>query len=203
MSHDDTLEKTEASTAIAGNKRLDFFRGFLKDPRQVGSVIPSSRFMERKIIEYARLPETRVVVELGPGTGGTTRALLDAMPDTARLLAIDLNPAFTEAVASLDDERLVAHTGSAVDLGAILKQHGLGAADVVISGIPFSTMPVQLGSSIIEAIASHLAPGGAFIAYQFRTEVARLAWPIFGDPRRTEMVTLNIPPMRIWRWERG
>lgn len=196
------VEKADRRERAREHKRIDFFRGFLKDPKQVGSVIPSSRFMERSIIEYSRLADARVVVELGPGTGGTSRALLEAMPPEARLLAIDVDPRFTEIVASIDDPRLIAHTGSAAEIGAILRAHGLGAADRIVSGIPFSTMPAELGTAIIESVHDSLADDGAFIAYQFRAEVARLAWPVFGDPARTEMVTLNIPPMRIWRWEK-
>jgi len=195
-------EKAEQRERVREHKRIDFFRGFLKDPKQVGSVIPSSRFMERAIIEYSRLADARVVVELGPGTGGTSRALLEAMSPHARLLTIDVDPRFTEIVAAIGDPRLIAHTGSAAEIGAILRSHGLEAADRVVSGIPFSTMPAELGRAIIESVHDSLADDGAFIAYQFRAEVARLAWPVFGDPTRTEMIALNIPPMRIWRWEK-
>lgn len=194
------MEKTRQRQRTRSNKSIDFFRGFLKDPRQVGSVIPSSRFMERKIIEFSELDDARVVVELGPGTGGTTRALLRAMRPDARLVAIDLDRRFTEIVAAIDDPRLIAHTGSAADLGAILKQHGLVAADVVISGIPFSTMPVELGRAIVNGVRESLSSDGRFVAYQFRAEVARLTDPIFGESRRTAPVPLNIPPMRIWQW---
>jgi len=197
---DPILEKTRQRQRTRSNKSIDFFRGFLKDPRQVGSVIPSSRFMERKIIEFSELDDARVVVELGPGTGGTTRALLRAMRPDARLLAIDLDSRFTAIVAAIDDPRLIAHTGSAADLGAVLKQHGLLAADVVISGIPFSTMPAEIGSAILQGVYDSLADNGRFVAYQFRAEVARLADPVFGDSRRAAPVPLNIPPMRIWQW---
>jgi len=196
------LEKAERRHRSGGNKSIDFFRGFLKDPKQVGSIIPSSRFMERRIIEYGDLADARVIVELGPGTGGTTRSLLDAMRPDARLVAIDLDPRFTEIVAAIDDARLIAHTGSACDLVAILKQHGLESADVVVSGIPFSTMPRELGSRIMRAVHDSLSSGGVFVAYQFRAEVARLAEPVCGPPRRSAPVPLNIPPMRIWQWRK-
>lgn len=199
----DCLEKTRPPNKVHESKRLDFFRGFLKEPRQVGSVIPSSRYMERRIIEFAELEDAATVVELGPGTGGTTRALLDALPAGARLLAIDLDPRFTEIVARICDPRLVAQTGSAAELGAILRRHGLERADVVISGIPFSTMPAAAGSAILAAIRDSLSAHGLLVAYQFRAEVARLAEPVFGAPSRTAAVPLNIPPMRIWQWRRG
>lgn len=194
------MEKTQQRQRTRTNKSIDFFRGFLKDPRQVGSVIPSSRFMERRIIEFSGLDDARVVVELGPGTGGTTRALLRAMRSDARLVAIDLDPAFTEIVAAIDDPRLIAHTGSAAELSEILKRHGLVGADVVISGIPFSTIPASVGTGILEAVCDTLSTDGVFVAYQFRAEVARLAEGVFGPPRRSAPVPLNIPPMRIWQW---
>lgn len=197
------MEETTVSNRTRSASRIDFFRGFLKSPKNVGSVIPSSRYMERSIIGYARPDHVRVVVELGPGTGGTTRALLGAMSADARLLAIDLDPHFTEIVSAIGDPRLIPHTGSAADLGEILHQHGLASADVVVSGIPFSTMPKPVGESIIQAVHDALAPSGAFVAYQFRPEVARLAEPVFGSASRTEMVMRNIPPMRIWRWEKA
>ena len=197
------MEKTRPRNRTRSNKSVDFFRGFLKDPRQVGSVIPSSRFMERKIIDFSGLDDARVVVELGPGTGGTTRALLGRMDAGTRLLAIDIDPRFTEIVAAIDDPRLIAHTGSAVDIGEILRRHGLQRADVVVSGIPFSTMPRELGLSILEAVHDSLSDHGVFVAYQFRAEVARLAESVFGPATRAAPVPLNIPPMRIWQWARS
>ena len=57
-----------------------FMQQFLKHPHQVASIIPSSRFLERRIIEMAEIRSARTVVELGAGTGGTTRAVLGALP---------------------------------------------------------------------------------------------------------------------------
>ena len=88
-----------------------------------------------------------VVVELGPGTGGTTQALLRAMRPDAQLLAIEINPRLAERVrARIADPRLIVHCGSADDLADALAAHGLPAPDAVISGIPFSTMPRAVGA---------------------------------------------------------
>lgn len=196
------MHEPEPRRPVQDRHHTDFFRGFLRNPGQVGSVIPSSRFMERRIIAFSGLERARVVVELGPGTGGTTRALLAAMRPDARLLAIDIEPRFTDIVEHLGDPRLVAHTGSAADLPAIVAEHGLDAPEAVVSGIPFSTMPRKLGEATLEAVAESLAPDGVFVAYQFRAAVARLAEPVFGPPTRAEAVILNLPPMRIWQWRR-
>ena len=61
------------------NGRLVFFQEFLKHPLQIGSVIPSSRFLERRIVAAAGAASAEVIIELGPGTGGVTRAILRAM----------------------------------------------------------------------------------------------------------------------------
>ena len=74
--------------------RFAFFQEFLKHPRQIGSIIPSSRFLEQRILDAAGIAEVKTVVELGSGTGGTTRAILRAMPQHAKLLSIEINPHF-------------------------------------------------------------------------------------------------------------
>jgi phosphatidylethanolamine/phosphatidyl-N-methylethanolamine N-methyltransferase len=183
------------------DERLAFLKGFFRGPKVVGSVIPSSGFMERRLVRIARLAQAESVVELGPGTGGTTRAFLRAMPASASLLAVELDPVFAEHVRSaVRDPRLVVHQGSAEDLVDALAAYRQRAPQVVLSGIPFSTMPPQVGLRIVQAVRESLAPGGCFVAYQFRDAVARLARQVFGEPERTELEALNIPPMRVWRW---
>ena len=87
--------------------RWAFLSGFLQHPGEVGSVIPSSGRLEQRLVRTAGLAQARTVVELGPGTGGTTRAFLRAMGPQARLLAIELSPVFAERLARLQpDPRL-------------------------------------------------------------------------------------------------
>jgi len=181
--------------------RLAFLNGFLREPKGVGSVIPSSRFLERKMVRMAGVAQAESVIELGPGTGGTTRAILAAMPEAATLLAIELDPAFADHVRNIDDRRLIVHQGSAEHLAELIAAHRLRAPNAILSGIPFSTMPEDVGTRIIEAIRDVLAPGGCFVAYQFRGAVAERARPILGEPEVSPEF-LNIPPMRVYRWRK-
>lgn len=182
--------------------RLAFFKGFLDRPKQVGSIIPSSRFMERRIVKTLGLEDAKLVVELGPGTGGTTKAVLRALAPDARLLAIEINPMFIPLLEKVGDPRLIVHQGSATDIPAILAEHGLEKPDVIFSGIPFSTMPRPLGKAILESARDVLAPGGRFVAYQFRDRVHTLGVEVFGRASR-QLELLNVPPMRVWRWDVG
>ncbi len=180
---------------------IDFFLGFLKRPKEVGSVIPSSRFLEKRIVRSADLPSAKVAVELGPGTGGTTRALLRDLAPDAVLLVIEINPDFVSLLRrKIDDPRLIVHEGSAAEIQTALEEHDLDAPDVILSGIPFSTMDRALGMAILRSVKDSLAPGGRFVAYQFRDRVETLGRKVFGDARvQTEV--LNVPPMRVYRWD--
>jgi phospholipid N-methyltransferase len=183
------------------NGRSVFLQELFKHPLQIGSVIPSSRFLERRIVEAAAVASAAVVVELGPGTGGTTRAILRALPRHGRLLSIEINPHFHALVRSIEDERVIAHLGSACDLREIVAAHELPPPDAVISGIPFSTMSRSEGTRVLEAVASLLAPGGRFVAYQVSGRIASLCQDFLG-PGQTTVELLNIPPMRVFQWNK-
>ncbi len=180
---------------------IAFLRGFLERPKEVGSFIPSSRWVERRITRAADLAHAKLAIELGPGTGGTTKALLAAMAPDANLLAIEINPGFCDLIErSIDDPRLIVHQGSAAQIPEALVKHDLGAPDVVLSGIPFSTMQKELGLAILHSVRASLAPGGRFVAYQFRDVVHTLGKQVFG-PATTQLELLNMPPMRVYRWD--
>lgn len=184
-----------------GNGHLRFFLGFLRQPAMIGSVIPSSRFLERRIVEAAGIAHSRVVVELGPGTGGTTRAILDALPRQSRLLAIEINPDFVNYLKAYPDPRLTVHLGSAEHIRMALATLDHARPDAVVSGIPFSTMPTEAGRRILRDIWGCLAPGGRFVSYQLMGRVAFLEPRLLGDPR-VEIEFLNVPPLRVFAWRK-
>ena len=199
----DEVDRRDAGALQTLRERMAFLRGFIAHPDQVGSVIPSSHVLEQRLVRSARLLRARCVVELGPGTGGTTRAFLRALPATSHLLAIELNGDFAGRLrAEIRDPRLTVVQGSAESIARFLAEQGLPAPDAVISGIPFSTMPREVADRIAAAIAGVLAPGGRFVAYQFRAHVAGYATPYLGAPRR-ELEVINIPPVRVFTWTRA
>ncbi len=184
------------------NGCLFFFQEFLKHPLQIGSVIPSSQALIRRVIDAAQVKQAKTIVELGPGTGCTTRAILENMDRDARLLSIEINPNFYSIISQIQDSRLITHLGDARKLKQILSDHHLQAPDAIISGIPFSTMGDECGSEIIRAIDEVLAPGGRFVAYQLSKKVISLCSPVMGQ-ERVQLEFLNIPPMRVCCWEKG
>lgn len=181
-----------------------FLREFLLHPRQLGSAVPSSGFLRRRILRAAQIDDAQLVVELGPGSGGTTRAILQALPPQARLLSIELNEGLFQLTSQIEDARYVSHCGNALDLQEILDTHQLGRPDAVISGIPFSCMDSADGAQLIERIHQLLVPGGRFVAYQVSARVDQLN-TCFDAPgnRSVSWELFCIPPLRVWRWQKA
>lgn len=127
--------------------------------------------------------------------------MLRAMPKDAHLLTIEISPQFIAYLQQIHDPRLIVQQGSAENIKEFLAMHGLGRPDVVLSGIPFSTMPMALGQRILQAVWGCLRPGGRFVAYQFRNRVASLARDIMGRPQ-VSVELFNVPPMRVYRWDK-
>lgn len=181
---------------------IGFVKGFLRDPRGVGSVWPSSRFLVQRIVEASEVDSARVVVELGPGTGPVTQELLAHLRPEGRLAALEISAEFVELLRrELPDPRLSVHRRSAAEIGVVLEEADLGKADLVVSGIPFSTMDAAVARQTLEAVRAALAPGGRFVAYQLRDAVRHRARPILGEPQ-AEVELLNLPPMRVYTWRR-
>lgn len=186
--------------AERGSRPVEFFKGFLRNPREVGSVIPSSRFLTRRVLQYGQIASARVVVELGPGTGVLTGAILERLPADGKLVAIEINPDFVEVLRAVyPDPRLTVFEGCSTDLERALAAAGERAADVVVSGIPFSTLERGVGRRTLEAARRVLAEDGRLVAYQFRSHLRRIAEPVFG-PAETHRGFWNLPPMMIFVW---
>lgn len=176
-----------------------FFRQFLADPKAIGSIIPTAQATIDAMLAPLDWDGCRTFVEYGPGTGVFTRSILDyAGPDT-RVIAIDPNASFVEHLhRSLPDPRFHAVRGSAEDVEAILRAHGLKEANYILSGLPFSTLPQGVGDAIIAATERALTPGGAFLVYQYSLHVKPALEEAFGQVD-VERAWKCIPPARLMR----
>ena len=184
------------------NSYWTFFQGFLKSPKVVAAALPSSRFVERRLLRAGDPSTAKVIVELGGGTGGTTRSLLKAMRADAKLIVIEYTENFIDTLKAIDDERLEVVHGCASRIGDILEERGIAGADMVVSGIPFSTMPPELGEKIAEAVSRALSPGGRFVAYQYTDWVEHYTAPFMGSANRQRELR-NLPPLQIFTWRKN
>jgi phospholipid N-methyltransferase len=175
-----------------------FARNFFKHPRMLGSIIPSSRFLIHDLMRQVDWSRARVLVEYGPGVGNITTEVLRRMRPDARMIVFETNDDFVGFLRrAIPDPRLTVVHGSAADVGRVLGEMGLGQADCVISGIPFSTMPPEVGEAIVRATREALSPGGRFLVYQFSREVQRFLRREFKEIREA-FEPLNILPARLY-----
>ena len=149
---------------------------------QVAYFMPSSPWLIDQVAKCAHLKDANRIMELGPGTGGTTKGILKYMQDDAQLISVEINQKFIDHIEkSIDDQRLTMSNKGAQNLVEIMEEHDWESADVIISGIPFTTLPKGMDKAIVQSIYDALKPGGIFLAYQLRDHISKLAQPLFGD----------------------
>jgi phosphatidylethanolamine/phosphatidyl-N-methylethanolamine N-methyltransferase len=179
-----------------------FFKGFVKHPVMVGSIIPSSDRTVKKMLAPVDWDNTKLFVEYGPGVGTFCQPVLDRMRPDATLLVIDLNPDFIDYLRkTIRDSRFIAVHGSAADVNEIIAQFGFQHADYVLSGLPFSTLPNNLGPVIAEATARAIRPGGAFLVYQFRARARDFMAPYFARIDNGFEAWNILPCHLFWGWK--
>ncbi len=179
-----------------------FFKGFLKHPVMVGSIMPSSDITIKKMLAPVKWDECDLFVEYGPGVGTFCRPVLERLKPGAMLVVIDLNPDFIDYLGkTIHDSRFYPIHGSAADVQKIISELGHEKADYVLSGLPFSTLPDQLGPKIAKETYEVIRPGGAFLVYQFVKKARDFMEPHF-DHIDSGYSFWNILPCHLfWGWK--
>ena len=196
-------ERQTASTVpiqpVSRSEQLLLFgRNFLKHPRMLGSLIPSSRFLVNHVLREVDWARARVFLEYGPGVGTFTTEILRRMRADAVLIAVETNSDFVRFLrGKVRDSRLHVVHGSAAEADAVLATLELSRADYVISGIPYTTMPPELRDQILRTTHSVLDPNGAFLVYQFTRTVLPYLQQIFGSVYQ-DFEPLNVMPARLF-----
>lgn len=172
-------------------ERLRFLRSFLAHPRRVGAVLPTSGRAVRDMLDLAPVEAARLVVELGAGTGTHTQDLLQRLEAQAELLAFEIDPALAAGLRSkLPDPRLRVLAESAEQLEVVLEGR---RPDVVVSALPFTSLPAGTGRVILQCTARVLAPGGVLLVLQYSPLLTSELSRLFGEVTR-RVSPLNLPP---------
>jgi phospholipid N-methyltransferase len=175
-----------------------FAANFVKHPVMLGSVIPSSRFLIERLLRQVDFGRARVLVEYGPGVGTFTREILARMRPDAVLVVLETNPDFVRFLReTVRDPRLRLVHGSAADVEAVLAREGHAAADYVISGIPFSTLPPAVREAVLMATRRILGTTGVFLVYQFSPKVQTHLQRFFQRVQRS-FEPLNVLPAQVF-----
>jgi phospholipid N-methyltransferase len=179
-----------------------FAQNFFTHPRMLGSIVPSSRYLIRRLLSHIDFASARTIVELGPGIGNITTSLLSQLSPHGRVIALDTNEDFVRSLRrTIHDPRLTVLNTSAELLGQAVDENGGGPVDYVLSGIPFSILPPPLRRSVMEQVYQVLRPGGALLVYQFSPAAKHAAQEFFPEIHQ-EFEWLNVLPAHVFRCTR-
>ena len=186
--------------------RLDdevrFLRSWIEKPLHMGAVMPSGRVLARTMAQYVDIKSTGPVVELGPGTGAITSALIERGIDQKRLVLVEYNPGFCALLRDRYPQAKVVQ-GDAYKLRDSLWEVLKVPASAVVSGLPLVTKPMLTRLKLIRDAFAELAPGAPFV--QFTYSVAPpIPKSLPGvSTEASERIWMNLPPARVWVYRKG
>lgn len=177
-------------------ERAVFLRSFLAHPRRVGAVLPTSRRAVNDMLDMTSFAGARLVVEFGAGTGTHTEEIAKRLEPGARLLAFEIEPALAEALAArVRDPQVEIVNDSAEHVERYLDGR---QADVVVSAIPFTSLPLGPRRAILDTARRVLAPDGVMLVLQYSPFIQSELQRAFGSVRR-RISPLNVPPAMLFR----
>jgi phosphatidylethanolamine/phosphatidyl-N-methylethanolamine N-methyltransferase len=181
---------------------VHFLRSWFERPLSTGAVTPSGKMLARTMARYVDPNSDGPVVELGPGTGPVTEALVEAGVDPARLVLLEFNPSFCRILKSRYPEATLVQ-GDAYSMRRLLQSLLRQPAAAFVSGLPLITKPVKMRWRLVRDAFDLMLPGAPFVQFTYS-----VASPL---PRRiggftaeaSERIWMNIPPARVWVYRRG
>ena len=184
-------------------KKRTFIKQFWQDKKMVGSVRPSSRFLAEKMLQNINFKDSKIIVELGPGTGVFTHKIIEKMAPDAKLLVFELNQKFIRTLRkNIKDERVVLIYDSAEKIEEYLSKYGFEQADVVISSLPLFNFPQDLRENIIKASHKVLRNEGKYVQFQYSIQAKKLLESTF-DKVSISFTPLNFPPAFVYTCDKN
>jgi phosphatidylethanolamine/phosphatidyl-N-methylethanolamine N-methyltransferase len=187
--------------ALKKPPRLDdevrFLRSWIEKPLHVGAVMPSGRLLARTMAQYVDAEGTGPVIELGPGTGAITSALIERGVGQKRLVLVEYNPSFCALLRDRYPQAKVVQ-GDAYTLRDTLWNVLNAPASAVVSGLPLVTKPMLTRVRLIRDAFAALAPGAPFIQFTYSV-VPPIPKSLPGvSTEASERIWMNLPPARVW-----
>ena len=191
-----------AKKTLRIDDEVQFIRSWIEKPLSTGAVMPSGKYLARTM---ARLVDTSLpgpIIELGPGTGPVTEALVAHGVDPARLVLVEFNPVFCRLLRSRYPEATVVQ-GDAYRLKHLLGSLLRDPAAAVVSGLPLFTKPMRTRLRLITDAFGLLLPQAPFIQFTYAV-VSPIPRNLPGvHARSTQRIWRNLPPAQVWVYRKG
>jgi phosphatidylethanolamine/phosphatidyl-N-methylethanolamine N-methyltransferase len=174
-----------------------FIRSWIEKPLSTGAVMPSGKMLARTMARYVDPSSTGPVIELGPGTGPVTEALIEQGVDPARLVLVEFNPAFCRLLRAKFPAATVVQ-GDAYSLRRALASGQFNPAAAVVSGLPLMTKPMITRLRLITDAFAVMARGCPFIQFTYAV-VPPIPTDFNGvSAEASDLIWMNLPPARVW-----
>jgi phosphatidylethanolamine/phosphatidyl-N-methylethanolamine N-methyltransferase len=195
------IRQFERKRGIRLDDEVRFLRSWIERPLSTGAVTPSGKMLARTMARYVDPKRSGPVVELGPGTGPVTEALVQAGVAPSRLVLVEFNPSFCRILKARYPEATLVQ-GDAYSLRRLLETLLIQPAAAVVSGLPLVTKPIRMRLRLLRDAFDLMLPGAPFV--QFTYSVASPLPRRFGgfSAEASERIWMNIPPARVWVYRR-
>ncbi|CAL2079938.1 class I SAM-dependent methyltransferase [Tenacibaculum sp. 190524A02b] len=180
-------------------KNFNFFREAVKNYKTSGTLVPSSKYLAKRMLNYIDFKTAKVIVELGPGDGAITKNILKKIQPQTLLICFEINDAFLKELKKINHPQLILVKQSAEDIENQLKKLGLTNADYIVSSLPLSIIPKKISSSILLNSYKVLSNNGLFIQYQYTLSYFKKLKEVFGEHIVLDFETLNFPPAFVYK----
>jgi phosphatidylethanolamine/phosphatidyl-N-methylethanolamine N-methyltransferase len=181
---------------------VHFIRSWLEKPLSTGAVTPSSKLLARTMAAYVDPEIAGPVIELGPGTGPVTEALVTQGIDPARLVLVEFNPTFCRLLCARYPTAAVVQ-GDAYNLQRLLGTLLPQPAAAVVSGLPLFTKPLKMRLRLVQEAFRLMAPQAPFIQFTYAM-VPPIPKARNGmSAEASERIWMNLPPARVWVYRKN
>ena len=179
-------------------KTFGLAKEFFKNPKQIGAIASSSKFLAEKLVKAGNLENAKVIIELGAGTGIITEKILELMPKDAILLSFEINSSLSRHIEeNIKDERLRVINDDARHIAEHINKLGFQYIDCVISGLPLAVFSKEERRQILDAIDNCLSKKGKYVQFQYSISDILALKKVF--PRVSlDFEMRNIPPAFVY-----
>ncbi|RKP56162.1 methyltransferase domain-containing protein [Cohnella endophytica] len=173
-----------------------FLRRFLRRPKQIGSIVPSSGYLSRRMVSAIPWHRVGTIAELGAGTGAITGEIARMAVSTAKVFVFEKDAKMRQRLKRMYPEFICG--ANVTNLSLLLEAYGLsGGLDCIVSGLPFYNFSEPVREMLLGHIFEALKPGGLFVAFQYSLQMRKPLSRKF-EIERIDFVPLNFPPAFVY-----
>ena len=148
-------------------KKIQFIKESLRNIKEVGTILPSSKYVVAKMIAPINFRKKLTILELGSGSGVITKKLLEKMSSDSQLICFETNKKFYQELKQINNEKMILINESAEKMKLYLKEFKIEKVDYIVSSVPLAILPKEKTHKILSISVEKLGESGKLIQLQY------------------------------------